>query len=147
MFKPVNPMPQIEVPDAIQWLNTCVVRALGKDHGIDRFPVAIDCGDPKVLAAENIEGQRFLLSTHSPENIRHIRTPFHWLWPFSWISQPRSKTHPLIPLSRHIQFFRLSSVNCGSDFDYKASQVWKRLTGEDLFVKELWLYIPPRANG
>jgi hypothetical protein len=145
LAKPVKTDPQINVPDAIQWLNTCAARAMGTDPGIDRFPLAAPYGEPKVLVAENAEGRRFLLSTHTPDAIRRIRTPFHWPWPFSRFSRTRGRPHPLVPLSHHIQNYRLSTLNCGTDFDHKASQVWKRLTGEELFVKELWLYILPLA--
>jgi hypothetical protein len=147
LSKPVKPDLQINVPDAIEWLNTCAALAMGMDPGIDRFPLAAPYGEPKVLLAENAEGSRFLLSAYSPDAIRRIHAPIRWPWLFSRIGQARVKPHPLVPLSRQIQIFRLSTLNFGSDFDHKAVRVWKRLTGEDLLVKELWLYILPHSHG
>jgi hypothetical protein len=147
LVNPVKPAPQINVLDAIQWLNTCAERAMGEDPGIDRFPIAAPYSEPKVLVAENTEGQRFLLSAHTPDAIRRIPAPGRWPWPFSRLSRSRSNPHPLVPLSRHVKTFQLSTINCGADFEYDAMHVWKRLTGEDLFVKQLWLYVLPHTNG
>ncbi|MGD0806813.1 MAG: hypothetical protein ABSA10_05015 [Anaerolineales bacterium] len=142
-MRPIKTGLKINVPDAIQWLNTCATRAMGEDPGIDRFPVAVAYGEPKVLLAENSEGRRFLLSVFAPDTIRHIHTSFRWPWPFSYLNRLRSNLHPLVPLSRRVETYQLSMLNCGSAFELEATQVWKRLTGDDFRVKELWLYILP----
>jgi hypothetical protein len=146
VFKPAKPELQSHVFDAIVWLNTCATQAMGEDPGMDRFPLAAPYGEPKVLVAENSAGRRFLLSVFGPDTIRRIRTPFYWSWPFSLVFQSRANPHPLVPFNRHIQFYRLSALNCGSDFNFTAAQIWKRLTGEEINLKELWLYILPHSN-
>lgn len=146
MVKPVKYAPQIDVPDAIQWINTCISRVIGEDPGIDRFPVASDYGNPIVLVAENADGRRFLLSSVNPDALGRIRMPRRWPWPFTHLSRFRSNLHPLIPLSHHVRTFQLSTLNCGPTFLSEAPHVWKRLTGEDLMMKELWLYILPQPK-
>jgi hypothetical protein len=145
--KPDFTMPQIDPPDAIQWLNTCTFRAMGSDPVIDRFPLASAYGEPKVLLAENIEGRRFLLSATSPDVFRRIHIPRRWAWPFSHFNQPSSNLHPLVPLSHNVEIYQLSALTCGIDFEYNAMKVWKRLTGKVLLGKDLWLYVLPRSNG
>jgi hypothetical protein len=145
--KRVKLAPRISVPDAIQWLDTCAARAMGSEPGIVRFPVEAPYGAPKVLAAENGDGRRFLLSAHTPEAIRRIPTPGRWPWSSSRLSRYGDHLHPLVPLSRNVEAYRLSTLNCGIAFDLEAAQVWKRLTGEDLKMKELWLYVLPKQKG
>ena len=145
--KRVKLAPQINVTDAIQWLNTCAARAMGSEPGIVRFPVEAPYGAPKVLAAENADGRRFLLSATTPDAIRRIPTPGRWPWSSSRLSRFGSNLHPLLPLTRKVETYQLSTLNCGIAFDLEASQVWKRLTGEDLKMKELWLYALPKGKG
>jgi hypothetical protein len=137
---------QINVPDATRWLDRCAARAMGSEPGIARFPVEAPYGAPKVLAAENAEGRRYLLSAHTPDAIRRIPTPGRRPWSSSRLSRFGSNLHPLLPLSRKVETYRLSTLNCGIAFDLEAAQVWKQLTGEDLKMKELWLYVLPGAG-
>jgi hypothetical protein len=145
--KRVKLAPQINVPDAVAWLNTCAARAMGEEPGIARFPIESAYGEPKVLAGENAEGRRFLLSAYTPDAIRRIPVPGRWPWSRSRLSRFGSNLHPLLPLSGKIETYQLSTLNCGIAFDLEAAQVWKRLTGEDLKMKELWLYVLPRVKG
>lgn len=145
--KRVKLAPQVKVPDATAWLNTCAARAMGGEPGIARFPVETAYGEPKVLAGENTEGRRYLLSATTPEAIRRMPAPGRWPWSSSRLSRYGNHRHPLIPLSRGIETYQLSTLNCGIAFDLEASQVWKRLTGEELKMKELWLYVLPRVKG
>jgi hypothetical protein len=145
--KRVKLAPQINVPDAIKWLDTCAARAMGAEPGITRFPVEAPYDAPKVLAAEDADGRRFLLSAHTPDAIRRIPVPVRWPWSSSRLSRVGRNRHPLVPLSRRVETYQLSTLNCGIAFDLEAAQVWKRLTGEDLKMKELWLYAMPRAKG
>jgi hypothetical protein len=147
VVRPIKPVLKINVPDAIQWLNTRAARAMGEDPGIDRFPVAAAYGEPKVLVTENAEGRRFLLSVFTPDAIRRIRTPGRWPRPFSCFSRFRSNLHPLVTLSRQVETYNLSTLSCGISFELEATQVWKRLTGKDLIMKELWLYVLPQPKG
>jgi hypothetical protein len=144
--KRVKLAPQINVTDAIHWLDTCAARAMGSEPGITRFPVEAAYGAPKVLAAEDAGGRRYLLSAHTPDAIRRIPTPSRWPWSSSRLSRFGSNLHPLLPLSRRVETYQLSTLNCGIAFDLEAAQVWKRLTGEDLKMKELWLYVLPRGG-
>lgn len=133
----------MDVPDAIEWLNTCATRAIGADPGIDRFPIAATYGEPKVLVAENSEGQRFLLSVHSPDDIHRIRNPRRWPWSSSRFIHRDGNLHPLIPLTHQIKIYNISKLNWDPDFISKAAQVWKRLTGEKLYKNGFWLYVLP----
>jgi hypothetical protein len=144
--KPVKPVSYLDVPDGINWLNKCVSQVMGEDPGINRFPVAAAYGEPKVLVAENTEGRRFLLSKINPDVIRHISTSGHWPWPFSHLNRFNSRTHPLVPLSRQVQIYELSTLKCGTDFIIEATHIWGRLTGDYLTSKELWLYVLPQPN-
>jgi hypothetical protein len=139
--------PQIHVPDAVRWINTCAARAMGEEPGVVRFPLEVSFGEPKVLAGENAEGRRFLLSAYTPDAIRRIPAPGRWPWSRSRLSRFGSNLHPLVPLSRRVETYQLSTLNCGITFDLEAGQVWKRLAGEDLKMKELWLYVFPRPKG
>ncbi|MBN1438455.1 MAG: hypothetical protein JW929_03515 [Anaerolineales bacterium] len=141
--KRVKLAPQINVPDPAAWLNTCAARAMGGEPGIARFPVETSYGEPKVLAAEDAGGRRYLLSAHTPEAIRRIPVPGRWPWSRSRLSRFGSNLHPLVPLNGKIETYQLSTLNCGIAFDLEAAQVWKKLTGEDLKMKELWLYVMP----
>jgi hypothetical protein len=145
--KRVKLAPQINVPDAIKWMDTCAARAMGAEPGIVRFPVEAAYGEPKVLAGESAEGRRFLLSAHTPDAIRRIPAPGRWPWSRSRLSRFGSNLHPLVPLTHRVETYQLSTLNCGIAFDLEAAQVWKRLTGEDLKMKELWLYVMPRQKG
>lgn len=138
-----KPIPPIDVPDAIEWVNKCAAQAMGEDPGIDRFPIAANYDDPKVLVAENDQGQRFLLSVYSPDDIRLIRTPLRWPWPFSLLFPSRRKTHPLVPLSHQVKIYCLSTHNCGPAFPVEAAHVFRRLSGQVLEKQELWLYVIP----
>jgi hypothetical protein len=145
--KRVKLAPQIHIPDALPWVNTCAARAMGEEPGIVRFPLEVAYGEPKVLAGENGEGRRFLLSAYTPAAIRRIPVPGRWPWSRSRLSRFGSNLHPLVPLSRRIETYPLSTLNCGITFDLEAAQIWKRLTGENLKMKELWLYVLPRPKG
>jgi hypothetical protein len=144
--KRVKLAPQVRVPDATAWLNTCAARAMGEEPGIARFPAENAYGEPKVLAGENAEGRRYLLSATTPDAFRRIPTPGRWPWAASRLSRYGNHRHPLVPLSRGTETYRLSTLNCGIAFDLEAAQVWKRLTGEELKMKELWLYVLPRVK-
>jgi hypothetical protein len=141
--KRVKLAPQINVTDPTAWLNTCAARAMGEEPGITRFPVEAAYGEPKVLAGEGAEGRRFLLSAYTPDAIRRIPAPSRLPWARSRLSRFGSNLHPLVPLSRKTACYQLSTLNCGIAFDLEAAQVWKRLTGEELKMKELWLYVLP----
>jgi hypothetical protein len=141
-----KPIPPIDVPDAIKWLNTCATRAMEEDPSINRFPIAVDYDGPKVLVAENDKGQRFLLSVFSPYDIRRIRTPFRWTWPFSLFFPSRRNPHPLVPLSHQVKTYCLSTLNCEPTFPVEAAHVWKRLSGQYLEKQVLWLYVLPRSQ-
>jgi hypothetical protein len=143
--KRVKLAPQINVPDAAAWLNTCAARAMGEEPGIARFPIEAAYGEPKVLAGESAEGRRFLLSAYTPDAIRRIPVPGRWPWSRSRLSKFGSNLHPLLPLSGKIETYQLSTLNCGIAFDLEAAQVWKKLTGQELKMKELWLYVLPRS--
>ena len=145
--KRVRLAPQVKVPDAVAWFNTCAARAMGGEPEIARFPIETSFGEPKVLAGENPEGRRFLLSAHTPVAIRRMPVPGRWPWSRSRLSRFGNHRHPLVPLSRGTETYRLSTLNCGIAFDLEAAQVWKRLTGEDLKMKELWLYVLPSPKG
>ena len=73
------------------------------------------------------------------------RSPGRWPWSRSRLSKFGSNLHPLLPLSGRVETYQLSTLNCGIAFDLEAAQVWKKLTGEELKMKELWLYVLPRA--
>jgi hypothetical protein len=137
--------PQVKVPDAKAWLNTCAARAMGGEPGIERFPVETAYGEPKVLTGEDGAGRRYLLSATTPEAVRRIPVPGRWPWSRSRLSRYGNHRHPLVPLSRNAEAYPLSTLNCGIAFDLEAAQVWKRLTGEELKMKELWLYVLPRG--
>jgi hypothetical protein len=143
--KRVKLAPQINVPDPAAWLNTCAARAMGGEPGIVRFPVETAYGEPKVLAGEDAEGRRYLLSATTPEAVRRIPTAGRWPWSRSRLSRFGSNLHPLLPLSGRIETYQLSTLNCGIAFDLEAAQVWKKLAGQDLKMKELWLYVMPRS--
>jgi hypothetical protein len=144
-IKRVKLAPQVKVPDAAAWFNTCAARATGGEPGIERFPVEHAFGEPKVLVGENAEGRRYLLSATTPDAIRRIPLPGRRIWPDSRLSRYGNHRHPLVPLVRRTETYQLSTLNCGIAFDLEAAQVWKRLTGEELKMKELWLYILPRG--
>jgi hypothetical protein len=143
--KRVKLAPQINVPDATAWLNTCAARAMGGEPGITRFPVEAPYGDPKVVVGEDAEGRRYLLSATTPDAIRRIPVAGRWPWSRSRLSKFGSNLHPLLPLSGRVETYQLSTLNCGIAFDLEAAQVWKKLTGQELKMKELWLYVLPRA--
>jgi hypothetical protein len=144
--KRVKLAPQVKVPDATAWLNTCAARAMGGEPGIARFPLEHAYGEPKVLPGENSEGRSFLLSATTPEAVRRIPLPGRWPWDASRLSRYGNHRHPLLPLPRGTETYQLSTLNCGIAFDLEAAQVWKRLTGEELKMKELWLYVLPRVK-
>lgn len=143
--KRVKLAPQINVPDATAWLNTCAARAMGAEPGITRFPIESSFGAPKVVAGEDAEGRRYLLSATTPEAIRRIPVAGRWPWSRSRLSKFGSNLHPLLPLSGKVETYQLSTLNCGIAFDLEAAQVWKKLTKEELKMKELWLYVLPKA--
>jgi hypothetical protein len=143
--KRVKLAPQINVPDATAWLNTCAARAMGAEPGITRFPIESSFGAPKVVAGEDAEGRRYLLSATTPEAIRRIPVAGRWPWSRSRLSKFGSNLHPLLPLSGRVETYQLSTLNCGIAFDLEAAQVWKKLTKEELKMKELWLYVLPKA--
>ena len=143
--KRVKLAPQINVPDATAWLNTCAARAMGGEPGIARFPIESAYGDPKVVVGEGAEGRRYLLSATTPDAIRRIPVAGRWPWSRSRLSRFGSNLHPLLPLSGRVETYQLSTLNCGIAFDLEAAQVWKKLTGQELKMKELWLYVLPRA--
>jgi hypothetical protein len=143
--KRVKLAPQINVPDAAAWLNTCAARSMGAEPGITRFPIESAYGEPKVLAGEDAEGRRYLLSASTPDAIRRIPVAGRWPWSRSRLSKFGSNLHPLLPLSSRVETYQLSTLNCGIAFDLEAAQVWKKLTGQELKMKELWLYVLPRA--
>ncbi len=143
--KRVKLAPQINVPDAAAWLNTCAARAMGAEPGITRFPIEAAYGEPKVVAGEDGENRRYLLSATTPEAIRRIPVAGRWPWSRSRLSKFGSNLHPLLPLSSRVETYQLSTLNCGIAFDLEAAQVWKKLTGQELKMKELWLYVLPRA--
>jgi hypothetical protein len=143
--KRVKLAPQINVTNPAAWLNTCAARVMGAEPGIERFPIEAAYGEPKVLAGEDGGGRRYLLSDHTPEAIRRIPVPGRWPWSRSRLSRFGSNLHPLVPLSHKVETYQLSTLNCGIAFDLEAAQVWKKLTGQDLKMKELWLYALPRA--
>ncbi len=143
--KRVKLAPQINVPDAAAWLNTCAARAMGAEPGITRFPIEAAYGEPKVVAGEDGENRRYLLSATTPEAIRRIPVAGRWPWSRSRLSKFGSNLHPLLPLSGRVETYQLSTLNCGIAFDLEAAQVWKKLTGQELKMKELWLYVLPRA--
>ncbi len=142
--KRVKLAPQINVPDAAAWLNTCAARAMGAEPAIARFPIESAYGDPKVVVGEDGEGRRYLLSATTPEAIRRIPVAGRWPWSRSRLSKFGSNLHPLLPLSGKVETYQLSTLNCGIAFDLEAAQVWKKLTGQELKMKELWLYVLPR---
>jgi hypothetical protein len=142
--KRVKLAPQINVTDATAWLNTCAARAMGAEPGITRFPIESSYGEPKVVAGENAEGRRYLLSATTPEAIRRIPVAGRWPWSRSRLSKFGSNLHPLLPLSGRVETYQLSTLNCGIAFDLEAAQVWKKLTKEELKMKELWLYVLPK---
>jgi len=142
--KRVKLAPQISVPDAAAWLNTCAARAMGAEPAIARFPIESAYGDPKVVVGEDGEGRRYLLSATTPEAIRRIPVAGRWPWSRSRLSKFGSNLHPLLPLSGRVETYQLSTLNCGIAFDLEAAQVWKKLTGQELKMKELWLYVLPR---
>ena len=142
--KRVKLAPQINVPDAVAWLNTCAARTMGAEPGIARFPIESAYGEPKVLVGEDAEGRRFLLSAYTPDAIRRIPVAGRWPWSRSRLSKFGSNLHPLLPLSRRVETYQLSTLNCGITFNLEAAQVWKKLTGQELKMKELWLYVLPR---
>jgi len=142
--KRVKLAPQINVPDAAAWLNTCAARAMGAEAAIARFPIESAYGDPKVVVGEDGEGRRYLLSATTPEAIRRIPVAGRWPWSRSRLSKFGSNLHPLLPLSGRVETYQLSTLNCGIAFDLEAAQVWKKLTGQELKMKELWLYVLPR---
>jgi hypothetical protein len=143
--KRVKLAPQINVPDAVAWLNTCAARTMGAEPGIERFPIEAAYGEPKVLVGEDAEGRRYLLSATTPDAIRRIPVAGRWPWSRSRLSKFGSNLHPLLPLSGRVETYQLSTLNCGIAFDLEAAQVWKKLTGQELKMKELWLYVLPRA--
>ncbi|MGB7537645.1 MAG: hypothetical protein WBM17_03825 [Anaerolineales bacterium] len=142
--KRVKLAPQINVPDAVAWLNTCAARTMGAEPGIARFPIESAYGEPKVLVGEDAEGRRFLLSAYTPDAIRRIPVAGRWPWSRSRLSRFGKNLHPLVPLSRRVETYQLSTLNCGITFNLEAAQVWKKLTKEELKMKELWLYVLPR---
>jgi hypothetical protein len=141
--KRVKLAPQISVQNATAWLNTCAARSMGAEPGITRFPIEAPYGEPKVVAGEDAKGRRYLLSAHTPEAVRRIPSPGRWPFARSRLSKFGSNLHPLVPLSRRVETYQLSTLNCGIAFDLEAAQVWKKLTGEELKMKELWLYVLP----
>ncbi len=141
--KRVKLAPQINVPDAAAWLNTCAARAMGGEPGITRFPIESAYGEPKVVVGEDAEGRRYLLSSTTPDAIRRIPVAGRWPWSRSRLSKFGSNLHPLLPLSGRVETYQLSTLNCGIAFDLEAAQVWKKLTGQELKMKELWLYVLP----
>jgi hypothetical protein len=143
--KRIRLAPKVKVPDAKAWVDTCAARAMGAEPGIERFPVETAYGEPRVLAGEDSEGRRYLLSATTPEAIRRIPVPGRWPWVRSRLSRYADHRHPLVPLSGRIETYQLSTLNCGIAFDLEAAQVWKRHTGEELKMKELWLYVLPRG--
>jgi hypothetical protein len=142
--KRVKLAPQINVTDATAWLNTCAARAMGAEPGITRFPIESSYGEPKVVAGEDAEGRRYLLSATTPDAIRRIPVAGRWPWSRSRLSKFGSNLHPLLPLSGRVETYQLSTLNCGIAFDLEAAQVWKKLTKEELKMKELWLYVLPK---
>lgn len=144
-IKRVKLAPVVKVGEVLPWLNTCAARAMGSEPGLVRFPVEHSYGEPKVLAAEDAEGRQYLLSAHTPDAIRRIPAPAKMPWS-SRLNRFASNLHPLVPLSRKVEAYQLSTLSCGVAFDLEAAQVWKRLTGEDLKMKELWLYVLPRPK-
>ena len=144
-IKRVRLAPQVKVADAVAWVDTCAARATGGEPGIERFPVETAYGEPKVLAGEDATGRRYLLSATTPEAVRRIPVPGRRPWARTRLSRYGNHRHPLVPLSGRIETYRLSTLNCGIAFDLEAAQVWKRFTGEELKMKELWLYVLPRG--
>jgi hypothetical protein len=144
-IKRVKLKPQVKVADPGGWLGTCAARATGEDLSIVRFPVEHAYGEPRVLAGEGADGRRYLLSAHTPDAIRRLPAPSPWPWG-SRLNRFGRSLHPLVPLARGIESYELSTLNCGIVFDLEAAQVWKQLTGEDLKMKTLWLYVLPRPK-
>ncbi len=144
-IKRVKLRPQVRIAEPKEWLNTCAARAIGEEPGIVRFPVEHAYGEPRVLVGEDASGRRYFLSACTPDAIR--RLPFASRWPWrSRLNRFGRSLHPLVPLSRGIESYELSTLNCGIVFDLEAAQVWKQLTGEELRRKQLWLYALPRSK-
>jgi hypothetical protein len=141
-IKRVKLKPQVKVADAREWFNTCTARVMGADPAIVRFPVEQASGEPRVLAGEDAAGRRYLLSAHTPDAIRRIPAPSRWPWS-SRLTRFGRSLHPLVPLPWRIEHYELSTLSCGIAFDLEAALVWKQLTGEELKMKALWLYILP----
>jgi hypothetical protein len=144
-IKRVKLKPQMKVTDPKEWFNTCAARAMGEELGIERFPIEHAYGEPRVLAGEDAAGRRYLLSAYTPDAIRRLPAPSHWPWS-SRLNRFGRSLHPLVPLSRGIEQYELSTLNCGVVFDLEAAQVWRQLTGEELKMKALWLYVLPRPK-
>jgi hypothetical protein len=129
------------VGDKLQWANMVIARAMGMDQQILLFPDPPTTESlPRYLQAVDGTGRRFLISDASPEALQRIPTQRRWPWSRNIVSKVY---HPLVPLNRSTEVYRMSAVNCGQTFNLEIGDLWREHIKKELLMKEMYLYVLP----
>lgn len=127
----------VKVEDPRRWLEDTAARALGRVVQI----VRVDFNGSDEIP---------ILKADTTQQMKLFFTPIKRSQLLKESSGSDSRLGRLDegPLGKHpnrLECCELSILNCGLFFDLEASQVWKMLTGNNINIDRLWVYV--RAPG
>lgn len=126
----------VQVPDPLDWLCTLTNQIFG--HKIDLQLIENVEHQNTIICVSSTMDRRFIFTTVSPNEIRHLKTMKR-----SRISKD-ANSNPLLSLSSNIKVYEFSALNCGMFFDLELDLVWRKITNQSINgSNRLWLFIEP----
>ena len=123
---------EVRVDDPLGWLNRLVARAFGTALDLQ---VVEYFEDPQALVCQSGGGTRVLFSPLSPAEIRAMNKMRK-----GKLAQYTSG-NPLLGLPRGVGGQEFSPLNSGAVFDLELALAWKGLTGREVQMERLWMYM------
>jgi len=133
----------VKVDNKEAWAARILKRATGEPVSVSRIYPPSHASIPEYLNVSLSDGRLAILSTGSPDVLRSMRNGSRRRGAAGQLSDAASQVHPLIPLPRNAESYRLDDLTCGIEFDAEAKQVWKEVAKEDLVADTLWAYVLP----
>lgn len=123
---------EVRMDDPLGWLNRLASRAFGTTLGLQ---VVEYFEDPQALVCQSGGGARILFSPLSPVEIRAMNKMRK-----GKLVQYTSG-NPLLGFPRGLGGQEFSPLNSGAVFDLELALAWKGLTGREIQLERLWMYV------